>query len=634
MSFGDETFTSAQVEVNLEHDLHFHHSMGAKGWGDRQLEIRKRLPLLGANFPSLHQLPADIAHFTGRSAELEKAIAILQRAAQREGTPTLLTVLGAAGAGKSAFAIHVAHRIKPHLPDIQLYINLRGTENHPLAPQEVLIRWLSALGAVHSLASVNLVEQRSIYQLMLSGRRVLLVLDNARDAAQVQPLLPDSPTCAVIVTGRQPLNLPGATLELESLPPSEALELLQKVGDVPFERDAAKQLIALCGGLPLALKISGGTLSSQSQPLEKYVSKLADERHKLESLQASYLEVRASFAVSYAQQQEAIARLLRLMGLLVRPNLTAAIVAALLDCDLEAATQILSTLVQLGLLEPAEPGCFRLHDLIRLFAKEQLARGETAEMRRVVRLRASYWYCETAELLTLALATNFLQPLTSPTKQPSNLADDELVRAVLHWFDAEKLNLLTAVEWAAQTQCWETVVRLAQSLTRYFNLRQDWKNWEQTHRLALEASQKLDDRHLEAQLLNDLGNACFRQDHRKKAREYYEKSLSLLRELGDRYQEAQTLTNLGILYQQEGNTEKAIALWQTALKGFPATSDAAHQLEFWLQSSQGIDLNPIAQPDAEMSDRPERHTTTQTIVAGAIGAIALIVCILLLIRSI
>jgi tetratricopeptide (TPR) repeat protein len=623
---GEETLASAKAEQ--EYDLH-HHDTRTGTWSDRHQEVRTCLHTLGVEPASLHQLPTEIAHFTGRSIELEKAIAILQ--AQGEGDPAVLTIFGTGGVGKSAFAIQVAHCIKHDLSEIQFYANLRGTENQPLEPQEVLSSFLQALGVGYQMASVNLEEQQSIYQLMLSERRVLMVLDNARDAAQVQPLLLDSPTCAVIVTSRQQLTLTGTRLELEPLPPAEALELLEKVGHVPPELTAAERLVTLCGGLPLALKITGGTLCGPAQPLENYGDQLAAERQKLEQLQSSYLDVRASFAVSYAQQEKAIARLLRLIGLLVRPNLTATIVAALLECDLESANKTLSTLVRSGLLEPTKSSCFQIHDLIRLFAKEQLARCESAEMRRIVRLRASYWYCETAGLLALAFdLTDSLAPLQ---KQAFSQGDEELLRTALSWFDREKLNLIAALEWANQTQAWETVVSLAQSLTRWFDLRHDWKNWEQTHQLALEASRKLSDRHAEAQILNSLGNAYFRQDHRKKAREHYEKSLSLLRELGNRYQEAQTLTNLGILYRREDDDEKAIALWQTALKGFPAHSVAARQVAIWLQSSQGIDLDEM-QLDIEVGDRPPRLAIQQIIARCAMGAIALLVVLVLLIRRI
>ncbi|NJO73223.1 MAG: hypothetical protein HC833_05305 [Leptolyngbyaceae cyanobacterium RM1_406_9] len=489
---GDETLASAEAEDGLKYELHFHRGTGSGG-GDRHSEICNCLQSLGLKTPLRHQLPADIANFTGRAAELERAIAILRQATQNTGKLPMLMVSGAAGVGKSAFAIHAAHQIQSSLPELQLYVNLRGTENQPLAPQEVLNGFLQTLGVNHRLASTNLAEQLSLYQLMLAGRQVLIVLDNARDAAQVQPLLPDSPTCAVIVTSRQRLELAGTTLELEPLPSAEALELLQKVG-VVLPLAIAEQLITLCGHLPLALKITGGTLHSKAQSFESYTSKLADERQKLEQLKSSYLDVRASFAVSYAQQEEAIARLLRLIGLLVRPNLSAAIVSAMLDCDLKTADKILSKLVKSGLLESTDSGCFRLHDLIRLFAKEQLARGESAEMRRIVRLRASGWYCKTAELLALALDSTRSLHLTSLEKQPLSPAEDALFSLALTWFETEKLNLLAALDWAAQAQSWETVVRLAQSLANFFDLRQDWKNWEQTHRLALEATRKLGDR--------------------------------------------------------------------------------------------------------------------------------------------
>jgi Cdc6-like AAA superfamily ATPase len=214
-----------------------------------------------------YQLPPDIADFTGRQEEVAQAIAFLRSAAEGASPAVvILVVAGMPGVGKSALAIHVAHRLRDRFPDAQLYVNLRDAEGNPRNPAEVLAEFLRALGVADEfIKGKGLEELSDLYRTRLDKKRALVLLDNAHDEAQVRPLLPGSPTCAVLITSRRRLDaLEGAEiLELQVMKEAEALELLEKligIERVRAEAEAAKRIVKLCGYLPLAVRIVGGTL--------------------------------------------------------------------------------------------------------------------------------------------------------------------------------------------------------------------------------------------------------------------------------------------------------------------------------------------------------------------------------------
>lgn len=284
-----------------------------------------------------------------------------------------------AGVGKSALAIHVAHQIQSNFSDVQLYANLRGADGVPLESSQVLVGWLRALGFDESSMPSDLEEQSAAYRSQLAGKKALILLDNAHDEAQVRPLLPASSSSAVLITSRRQLTaLPGIKLlNLKALFDKDALELLKRlVGSerVECESVAAERIIHLCGLLPLAIRIAGGTLKKRLHwQLEDYANKLSDERRRLERLSLGDLNIRASFDLSYRELVQNEALLFRLLGMLPG-NFAGIIGAVLLDSDSEVADATLDQLVDAALLEPLGEELYQFHDLIRLFSREQLGR--------------------------------------------------------------------------------------------------------------------------------------------------------------------------------------------------------------------------------------------------------------------
>jgi DNA-binding SARP family transcriptional activator len=272
------------------------------------------------------QLPPDIDDFTGREATTAQVQRLLE---SEEATAIVISAIaGKAGVGKTALAVHVAHRLRPRFPDGQLYVNLRGAEAQALDPPDVLAMFLRAVGVDGARIPQGLEERVQQYRARLADQRVLVVLDNAASEAQVRTLLPAGRGCAALVTSRIQLSGLEAAhpLHLDVLDPDQAVQLLARLAGperVAAEPQAAQQIVRLCGLLPLALRIAGARLASRPQwPLALLAQRLADERRRLDELATGDLEVRASFALSYHGRGEAERRLFRLLGVLVGPQLS------------------------------------------------------------------------------------------------------------------------------------------------------------------------------------------------------------------------------------------------------------------------------------------------------------------------
>jgi len=676
------------VRDKPRYELHFHGIVQGAVVGDYN-KVKNILQGSLAKFASLHRLPPDIANFTGRQAELESVTALLGQASKSGETGHNISVLtGMAGVGKSALAIHAAYQLKPDFPDAQLYVNLRGTESQPLEPSQVLAGFVRSLGVGDRSIPETLIQRSDLYRSLLSGKRALVLLDNALDEAQVRPLLPDSSTCAVIVTTRKPLaDLEGAAiLEVDEMT-QEALDLLQNLVGVctPSELEAAKNVIDLCSRLPLAIRITAGTLKNKANwRFEDCADKLADERERLLSLRLSDLAVRVSLALSYQELDANSARLFRLLGLLIGSSFTPTLAGALLESDSAIAEESVKHLVDVQLLEPANEGRYRFHDLVRLFARGQLAQEEASEARQAARLRISRWYLETSEAMDLALnpetRRQLAQVLVEGKNQSIEATEQKLFLAALNWFEIERTNLLASIEWANQAKARELVASLAKNLVNFFNIYGYWTDWEQTHLLALEAIRTLEDLpesdapsdrissgYREAQTLTNLGNVYSLQSDWQKASDCYEKSLGIFRELGDNpgiakamgnlanvysrqgdwvkasdcyeqsldifrelkdsYGEGQTLANLGILYAQQSNQEKAIALWQEARRKLPSDLPKSKQLAEWLESTRRLTVVASSKPiEQNQSQRP-----TLKIVGGLIVVIAIVLSLIFMI---
>ncbi|MEV7027796.1 BTAD domain-containing putative transcriptional regulator, partial [Kitasatospora sp. NPDC093558] len=318
------------------------------------------------------QLPVSAADFTGRSAEAEAL-----RAALREpGSVPVAAVAGMGGVGKTALAVHVAHGLAAEFPDGQLYVDLHGADGRPTRPEEALAAFLRSFGVVGDAIPAGLAERSARYRSLLAGRRVLVLLDNARDAEQVRPLLPGSAGCAVLVTSRTRLGaLPNARFtELAVLPAEDAVTLLTRVVGaerVTAEEDAARELVRLCGQLPLAVRILAARLACRPRwTIARLLEQLTGDRYRLDALRSGDLAVESSFRFGYDQLDAEQARAFRLLATPEVPDLSPGAVAAVLDLPEPDAVELAESLVDCSMLESvAGPDRYRYHDLLRAFAR-------------------------------------------------------------------------------------------------------------------------------------------------------------------------------------------------------------------------------------------------------------------------
>ncbi|GAA1987631.1 AfsR/SARP family transcriptional regulator [Kitasatospora viridis] len=332
-----------------------------------------------AHSPRPAQLPPDAADFTGRSVLVERLAGALGQPLGAPGQQALAiaTVVGMGGVGKTALALHVAHRVREAYPDGQLYVDLRGADATPADPEAVLSGFLLALGVPADAVPEGLDARSALFRSVVDGRRLLLVLDNVHDTAQIRPLLPGAVGCAVLATGRTRLSGLPATVQadLGVFEPAEALELLSRtIGAerLAAEPAAARDLLLLCGHLPLAVRIVAARLAARpSWTVQTLGRRLAVERRRIDELRIGDLEVAAAFELSHRQLTPAQARAFRLVASVDGPDIGLQAAAALLDLDEYDAEDLLEALVDVAMMESPFPGRYRFHDLLRVFARRR-----------------------------------------------------------------------------------------------------------------------------------------------------------------------------------------------------------------------------------------------------------------------
>ncbi|MFD5118995.1 BTAD domain-containing putative transcriptional regulator [Streptomyces sp. NPDC058385] len=401
------------------------------------------------------QLPATVPDFTGRASFVTELRDILASASSPDGEGQVMAVsavAGIGGVGKTTLAVHVAHAARPSFPDGQLYVDLQGAGSRAAEPETVLGSFLRALGTADSAIPDSLEERSALYRSTLDGRRVLVLLDNARDAAQVRPLLPGTEGCAALITGRvRMVDLVGAHLvDLDVMSPEEALQLFTKIVGaerVASEREAALDVVAACGFLPLAIRIAASRLAARrTWTVSVLAAKLADERRRLDELQAGDLAVKATFELGYGQLEPAQARAFRLLGLADGPDISLAAAAAVLDLPVESTEDLLESLVDTSLLESAAPGRYRYHDLVRLYARACAERDELPpEEREAAMSRLLDFYLATAaRVYAIERPGDRTVDHLETTTYPGLQFPDR--RAALDWLYAEAECLLACVQ--------------------------------------------------------------------------------------------------------------------------------------------------------------------------------------------
>jgi DNA-binding SARP family transcriptional activator/Tfp pilus assembly protein PilF len=555
------------------------------------------------------QLPADIADFTGRDEQVRRLGDLLSGpgANNHPGAVRIAVVAGAGGLGKTSLAVHAAHRVRRKFPDGQLYVDLLGAASNPLQAGDVLARFLRDLGVDGRSVPVDEDERAARYRTTLARRRMLIVLDNARDAAQVRPLLPGTASCAVLVTtrSRMPDLASNRLVDLNVLDHDEALALFTKV--VGEDRAAAEpvatdELLDACAGLPLAIRICAARLATRSGwTIRAMANRLRDEHRRLDELRVGDLAVRASFRVSFASlparaDSQGIdpARAFCLLGLWQGPSISAEAAAALFGTPEYLAANALEVLVDTHLLESTVSDRYRFHDLLRVYASERAVADLTAEERDGAVGRLLDWYMRTADAAALAVSPHrYNVPLDDAQGGPPPLSFAGIEDA-LGWYDAERVNVVAATRQASAGGRHEVAWRLSAPLFTVFNRRGNWADLVSTHRIALDSARQVGNRQGEAWVLNNLGEALG-YSRESEGIDLLEQALTIRREIGDRMGEAQTASNLADAYVVLGRTKEALDLLHRAL-------DLSREVGF--RYAEGAALNNLAEAFLEL-DRLE-----------------------------
>ncbi|EPH44035.1 putative Regulator protein [Streptomyces aurantiacus JA 4570] len=496
------------------------------------------------------QLPATVQDFTGRVSFVKELSDILSTAEGRVMAVSALAGIG--GVGKTTLAVHVAHAARTHFPDGQLYVDLQGAGPRAAEPEAVLGAFLRALGTADSAIPDSLEERAALYRSVLDGRRVLVLLDNARDAAQVRPLLPGMEGCAALVTSRMRMvDLAGAHLvDLDVMSPDEALQLFTKiVGEerVASEREAALDVVAACGFLPLAIRIAASRLAARrTWTVSTLAAKLADERRRLDELQAGDLAVEATFELGYGQLEPVQARAFRLLGLADGPDISLAAAAAVLDLPLEDTEDLLESLVDTSLLESAAPGRYRYHDLVRLYARACAERDELPPSEREAALSRllDFYLASAARVYAIERPGDRTVDHLEATEQAGLDFQDDA--SALDWLHAEAACILACVQQSLGADTLRRAVDLLLAATDLAESGASSLRFELATRAASDAAGALGDLHAEGRARTSLGQVLIKLGHFGQAAAELEGAIELASQSGDPWTEGNALNERGI----------------------------------------------------------------------------------------
>jgi DNA-binding SARP family transcriptional activator len=531
-------------------------------------------------------LPPDIADFTGRRKQVAQAVdAITGPPRQRAAVP-IVAITGRAGVGKTTLAVHVAHLLRGRF-DGRLYVGLDGSGPTPADPAEVLGRVLRRLGVEGAAVPDDLADRAESYRARLDGARVLIVLDNAADERQIRPLLPGSPTCAIIITSRRHLTgLPGAVhIELDAFDPAQATELLGRVAGmdrVAAEPAAGERISVLCDRLPLALRIAAARLAAKPHwSLDRLAHRLEDERRRLDELTHGDLEVRGSIGLSYQGLSPPAQRAFRLLGLLDAPDFPAWAAAALMDVPVPEAEEQVEELIDARLLEVAgrdETGQtrYRFHELVRVYARERAAAADAPADLRAALSRALSGWLTLAEAAEQRLANPYFAPLygDAPRRALDAEATEALLADPISWFEAEHAAVVAAVRQAKENGltglCWE----LASAMLPYFELRGDAVDWRRCCEDALAAARAAGDQRGEAAALINYAGLYFVQSRYDEGGRCFAKAAQLCERIGADYGLAGALCGVASADRIKGALEESRARWRRGLEIFAALGDA------------------------------------------------------------
>lgn len=519
------------------------------------------------------QLPPDVRGFTGRTAELVRLDALLT-SRDHFAAPTVALLSGTAGVGKTALVVHWAHRRRDEFPDGLLYVDLRGFDpEQPREPGQVLANFLRGLGVARSEIPTDLAEQSSLFRALLDQRKVLVLLDNAASDEQVRPLLPNSPHSLMIVTSRNSLNglvaRHGAyPIRIHRLPVPEAISLLRfLIGNdrVHADEDGAAELVEGCARLPLAIRIGAELATTRRRSA---LAQLAEElrRYHLDLFSAGGDErtaIRTVFSWSYLHLRADRARAFRLLGLHPGQDLHVYTCAALMDLDLFEARLRIDDLVRANLIEEAGNDRYRMHDLLRAYAREEADRHDPAEVHEAM-LRLFDHYLDVGASAMALIAPHDMISRAAARPSASTLPLENADHA-MDWLDAERRNMLTIAEVAANGDWPLLANQVSALLCRYLATRAHYGDALTLHRLALEVARNHGRKDLEGWELLRIGVIHIRLGRFAEARDHLANALTIAEVGDDLVLECRTLRHLGQVRLHLGDIEQAHELLSRAL---------------------------------------------------------------------
>jgi tetratricopeptide (TPR) repeat protein len=534
----------------------------------------------------------------------------------------VVTISGPGGTGKTALAVQVAHRLRSTYADGQLFAALAGVRAQPADPAIVLGRFLRALGVPATAVPDDPEERAELYRSLLAERRILVVLDDALDEAQLAPLMPASGTCGVIVTGRVRLaGLGGASrVELGEMSEDDSLALLRNSTDgrlVITTQEELSALVRLCARLPLALRIVGSLLASRPhwRPAD-LVSKLEDEQHRLDALRYRDLEVRASFGLSYEGLGPEARRLFRLLGLLEAPDFPLWAAAAALDTDLRAAQELLDELVDVHLLDvtgtPNDQARYGFHDLIRAYARERAEVEESVAARHEAVVRTL------GALLALTdiadrdhMGQNMFQQDAArwrPERVEASLTPSVPPMSLL---DSERIALVAGVRQAAELGgdelCWE----LAVGGSALFETERYFDDWQECYQTAMTLAKAAGNLRGQARLLISMAGLRYLRRRYGPAEESNTEAMLLFERIGDQRGYLEALSNAPFFLVPNGRLTEAIAAGGEAYERLNASGQAAAALHAYSQVGlahlQAGRLDVAVEVLAEIIDGARKH---------------------------
>ncbi|GAA4095545.1 AfsR/SARP family transcriptional regulator [Actinomadura miaoliensis] len=520
-----------------------------------------------------NNLPHDVHAFTGRNGELQE---LLEAVSTGDGpgpsgaAVKVITIDGMPGVGKSALAVHLAHRLTGRFPDGGVFLDLHAHDpgQEPLDPASALHTLLRLIGVATARIPRTLDERAALWRSQLAGSRMVVVLDDAAGHDQVRPLLPASAGCLVIITSRRRLTglHEAHTLSLDVLPVEDAVALFSRIagtGRVADDLSDVTAVVRRCGRLPLAVGIAASRLRHRrAWTVADLLARLGSDDRRLQELRTEGSEITLVFEVSYRGLAPPLREAFRALGLHPGPDLTAYVAAAILGCSVDEAERILEELLDRHLIIESVRGRYHFHDLVHDYARRLGRQSDTDAERARIRHRILDFYLATADKADRLLSPHRRRPRVRVAYPPAELPPLHTEEQAQEWFSVELECLLNAIRHASPGH----VAQLAQVLAGFLEAQGHWEVAAEIHERAIVAWGQLGDRRGMAVALADLSRIRLRSTEYESALDNAEKALQIYRSLSERHGEADILDHISLIRWHQSRFADALAPCQEALE--------------------------------------------------------------------